>query len=493
MKKLLSTFVLILIYIQIFGINLRIFYTNDSHGTYLPRTYTIDGKRHELGGYSELESVLNIARAEVTRSIYLDAGDQQTGSAFSGLKFNDAVGGAVIEVFNLLKLDAACLGNHEFDISLANTKKLIELAKYPCITTNITNKQDNANFNRPYTIIETDSLRIGVLGLTLVELPEKVRAANVKDINILPYQEAIEAYIDEVHAKSDLIVLLTHNGFAADSLLATQLDDRISLIIGGHSHTMLPQAVEVNGILIVQTGAYLSHLGQIDIKVQNGRIVSHKNTLIPVQSRLKPPSTDLTRFVDRLRAEIEHNLNKVIGTLPIDWIPNKYQETEVSRWQALALRSHYAESFKPDVALLNCGGIRKAVNRGRITLKDMSEMLPFQNTVTLFSAKGKDIITFYDLNTKILPLAPNGIVQATPMGWMLDGKYISGTEIPEKAFFAIDGLPIDSDRTYRIITHDYLAGQWDKYLGFEPFDLYDTGDLLLDVMVEQVKLQFGSR
>ncbi len=493
MKKLHLSLLFSLLLGILLSLPLRVFYTNDTHGTYLPRTYSIDGERVLRGGYAELEHVLDRQRAEVSRSIYLDAGDQQTGSAFASMELDGVTGAAVIDVFNFLKLDAACLGNHEFDISLANTRKLIERAKYPFVTTNITNKADNNNFNLPYTIIKTDSLNIGVLGLTLTELPIKVKAENVAEINILPYKASIDKYIDELAQKTDLIILLTHNGFEADSLLATRLDRRISLIIGGHSHTVLHKPKVVNGIPIVQAGSYLTYLGQIDLEIKNKRIVSFKNTLIPVQSRLKPKSTNLLRYVDMKTAEIEHTLNKVIGHIPLDWTPQKFAETEVSRWMASALLAEYREAYNAEIAIINNGGIRKAVAKGPITLKDMLEMLPFGNTVTVFTCSAQDLIDMVEFNSQIDSSSPRDIIQTTPLGWIelndFDGDYNPVTY----SYFTVNGETIDPDKSYRVLSHDYLIGQWDKYLGFKPLDVVDTGELLLDAMVRQVKKQYGNR
>ncbi len=491
MKRLLLIASIVLSLSILLSIPLRVFYTNDTHGTYLPRTYTINGERIKLGGYMELEHVLNAQRAEVTRSIYLDAGDQQTGSAFASLDYNGAIGGAVIEVFNRLKLDAACLGNHEFDISIDNTRKLMQLAKYPFLTTNIFSKSDTTNFSLPYTVIEADSLRIGIMGLTLTELPEKVKAANVKDINVLPYKAAIDLYLDELDSRSDFIILLTHNGFEADSLLATLLDERIQLIIGGHSHTTITDPVIVNGIIILQSGSYLNYLGQIDLEIENRRIVSYHNKLLPVQVPSRPASTDLSRMVDRLRAEIDHNLNRVIGIIPTDWIPDKFSETAVSQWQIEALMLEYKDLYHPDVAMINCGGIRKAVAKGEITLKDMNEMLPFGNTVTTFTCLGKDLESFFIRNATINPYDSNGIVHST-LVHRTDSEDNTDTGFPQAYIdIIVNGDTLDPERTYRVITHDYLAGQWQKYLGFEPQEVYDTGDLLLDVMVRQVIHQYG--
>lgn len=231
------------------------------------------------------------------------------------------------------------------------------------------------------------------------------------------------------------------------------------------------------------------NLGQLDIDVKADKIASYKNTLIPIQVTAKMPPTPVSAFVERIKGQIDSDLNVVIGKIPVDWTPDKYQETAVSRWQAEALRKQYMDVYHPDIAMINCGGIRRAIPQGDVTLKDMTEMLPFNNTITLFSCKGKDLISFYTLNEEHKTTKPFDIVQATPMGWT-DSK---DTLHPDNLtrVFTVDGQPLDPDKTYRIVSHDYLAGQWDKYLGFEPFDVYDTGDLILDALVDQIKKQYA--
>ncbi|PKN80671.1 MAG: 5'-nucleotidase [Candidatus Cloacimonetes bacterium HGW-Cloacimonetes-1] len=488
MKRIIIALSCLLCVQAAIAIPLRVFYTNDTHGTYLPRTYSTASGKIDLGGYSELDFILTRQRQEVTRSIYLDAGDEQTGSIFSSLPHNGAIGGAVNEVFNLLQLDAACYGNHEFDQSFSNTMALTKISKYPFVSTNLRDKKTGKPTpGVPYTIIKRDSLRIGVLGLTLLELPEKVKATNVRTIDILPYKVAIDKYLKDLDKATDLIVVLSHMGSTADSMLALSLDHRIDMIIGGHDHRILEEPLVVNNILILQTGAYLLNLGQIDLDVVNDRIAHYKNALIPVSVKEPMPATEVSRFVDRIKGQINSDLNVVIGTIPEDWIPNKYLETVVSRWQVDALRKQYAEIYHPDIAMINCGGIRRSIAKGDVTLKDMTEMLPFNNKITLFSCKGSDLITFYKRNEEHKVSKPFDIVQATPMGWTTKTELETG--LPGN--FSVDGSKLIPDKTYRIVSHDYLAGQWDKYLGFEPFDVYDTGDLILDALVDQIKKQYA--
>lgn len=480
----------LLLSLAISALPLRIHYTNDTHGASLPIEYREGEQSFSLGGYSALEYHLNQSRSQHPRSIYLDAGDQQTGTAFAARNINGVTGAAVIEVFNRLSLDVISFGNHEFDSSNSNTQALMQLSNYPFVNANLIRKDNGDYFgDSPYTILEREGLRIGVLGLTLVELPEKVKAENTANLQILPYKEAIDRHIEELDRQTDLIVLLTHLGLPADSLLATELDNRIDLIIGGHSHDWLPEPLQVNGIYICSAGSRLAFLGSLDLEVENDRIASLNNNLI----RLTPPpesySSPLTDYVNTIEAEIRAELDQVIAIIPQDWIPDKFQETVLSRWMAEALKQEYAESQAPDIAILNNGGFRKIIRAGEVTVRDMHEMLPFENYVGFFTCTGADLLTFLELNGTHMMTHPYDICQTSAPGWidhickdwhlhMHEPEYNLGAEI------------LQADKIYKVVSHDYVIGQWQKYLGFEPQNVSITNELIVDAMLRQIKLQY---
>jgi len=497
MKKMLLVLTISCCLFRLAAEPLTVFFTNDTHGAYLPSTYRTADGNVSLGGYENLHHHISDQRQSIKNTLWLDAGDQQTGSVFSSLVHKKAIGGAVIEAFNKMGLDGATFGNHEFDQSLRNTLRLAKLAKYPFISTNLIHKKTGKPLTKtPYKIYKRGKLRIGVMGLTLTELPEKVKIENVRDLTILPYKQAIDKYIDKLDKQTDLIILLTHNGFEADSLLATQLDGRIDLIIGGHTHTVTEKPRLVNGIYIVQTGAFLINYGRLDLEIDHDKISNDLSGLVclfPVEVVPEKAETEFSRFFNATVDAIDQNMNKVIGYTEEDWIPDKYRETAVSAWQAEALLAEYKDRYNPDIAMINCGGIRKAIPAGPITIRDMTEMLPFTNYIVIFSCKGTDLVTFNNLNEKNRLERPHDIIHTTLPLKTMNVKAEEITNPDGSKDMVVGGSTLEPDRIYRIVSHDYVVGQWDKYLGFQPFDTEYTGDLILDVMIRQVEKQLGKK
>jgi 2',3'-cyclic-nucleotide 2'-phosphodiesterase (5'-nucleotidase family) len=497
MKKILFILVLIITVVVLQASPLTLFFTNDTHGAYLPNTYKTAEGNLVLGGYENLYNLIKAQRDTLANSLWLDAGDQQTGSAFSSLVHKKAVGGAVVEAFNKMGLDAATLGNHEFDQSYANTRRLVKLAKYPFLSANLIDRKSGKPFtNKPYKIFKRNGLKIGVMGLTLTELPEKVKTENVASLEILPYKQAVDMYLEELDSKTDLIILLTHNGIEADSLLATQLDNRIDLIVGGHSHSMTSPPKAVNGIYIVQTGAFLIYYGRLDLEVEQDRIVNDltdTECLFPVVETKSDKQSAFHRFFRQQVNRIDKNMSRVIGYTEVDWIPDKYKETAVSEWQAEALLAEYKDKYHPDIAMINCGGIRKAIPAGPITIRDMTEMLPFTNYVVIFSCKASDLVALDNMNKKNRIEKPYDIIQTT---MPLVKTFVGAREItlPDGSVdMEVGGSILDPDKIYRVVSHDYVVGQWEKYLGFKPFDVIVTSDTITDVMIRQVEKQLGKK
>lgn len=67
---------------------------------------------------------------------------------------------------NTMSFDAASVGNHEFDHGWDNTLLQLSQAKFPVLLGNVFYKNSNVLFwNKPYTIIEKEGVKIGVIGL----------------------------------------------------------------------------------------------------------------------------------------------------------------------------------------------------------------------------------------------------------------------------------------------------------------------------------------
>lgn len=96
-----------------------------------------------------------------------------------------------------------------------------------------------------------------------------------------------------------------------------------------------------------------------------------------------------------------------------------------------------------DMAVTNIGGIRRPLYEGNITIGDVFEILPFDNSLLVFEYKGSDILALADA------IAQKGGESISGMSLTINGKKAENVKI--------NGQPIDSAKTYKVVTTDYLS------------------------------------
>jgi len=191
----------------------------------------------EQGGFPNLMSAVEVLRRQAPNVLFLHSGDMFQGTLY----FTQFQGAADTEFWNLMKLDVATLGNHEFDkgppVLLAN---LLQKARFTIVSANL----DIAAEPKlrpvkmlPYTVRRLEGQEVGIIGLTTVETPFISSPGG----NILFNDAAlsVQRAADELGARGiDKLIVLSHQGYTEDLELAAAVSG-IDLIVGGHSHTLL--------------------------------------------------------------------------------------------------------------------------------------------------------------------------------------------------------------------------------------------------------------
>ena len=137
-------------------------------------------------------------------------------------------------------------------------------------------------------IIERSGVKVGFFGLTTVDT---ATATNPTGIAGLVFQDEIETAkreIDALEAEgADVLIAVCHigNGDVECSsmelarALTGEYQDKLDVIIDGHSHTL--ENTEENGVLIVQTGSGLANVGKLTLKVGGGEVSASDELLAP--------------------------------------------------------------------------------------------------------------------------------------------------------------------------------------------------------------------
>lgn len=251
---------------------LVILHTNDVHSRLDP--FPMDGGRNQgLGGVAARAALIAAIRQEQEQVLLLDAGDIFQGTPY----FNLYKGEPEMKAMASMQYDACTMGNHDFDAGLENFATQLTHANFPVIICNYDfTGTPMEHRSLPYKIFRRGPLKIGVLGVG-IEMQGLVPANLYGNTRYLdPIATANEtAALLKYKEKCDLIICLSHLGYQykeggkiSDQILAKETSN-IDVIIGGHTHTFLPQPTVLNNknnseVIINQAGWGGLVLGRLD-------------------------------------------------------------------------------------------------------------------------------------------------------------------------------------------------------------------------------------
>ncbi|MFK7856266.1 MAG: thiosulfohydrolase SoxB, partial [Granulosicoccus sp.] len=240
--------------------------------------------------------------------LLLDGGDTWQGS-YTSLKTN---GQDMVECMKLLKPDAM-VGHWEFTLGAERVLELIESLGYPFLASNIVDTDWEEPVFDSTAVYNVGGSRVAVIGQAMPYTP----IANPRwmfpewsfGLRTGLLQQNVEAARSD---GADVVVLLSHNGFDVDRKLASVVPG-IDVILTGHTHDAIPEAVKVGDTLILASGSHGKFLGRVDLEVKNGKVSDYSSTLIPVFSDVIDSDPEMSAKIDEVRAPFATELDRVIG------------------------------------------------------------------------------------------------------------------------------------------------------------------------------------
>lgn len=460
---------------------LRIIATNDFHGAFEPRR---DATGVLRGGAASLASAIAQARAECQppqcSSLWLDGGDEFQGTPASNLSF----GASVVDMFARLGLSASALGNHEFDWGVDSLRARMRQAPYAILGANV---RDAAGHDVPWirtdTLIDVQGTRVGVVGVSTMDTPTTTRSSNVAGLSFVPPAPVVDAQARALRARgADVVVVIAHaGGFCGRTAphsctgeiidLASTVTEKVDAIVSGHTHSGV--ATHVRGIPIVQAFSRGSAIGIIDLPLLGAD--SSRITLRNVRPDSVPADPSVALFTDSVLAR-----TRTVFATPVAEIAERMaQGVNGTLGNLIADAQRWAG--KGDVAVMNRGGVRAALDAGVATKGTLFEVQPFGNVLVRIHLRGADLRAYLErITSRDEPAFHLSGVQV-----YRDTKRPAGSRITRLMFS--DGRAFDPRRVYRLVMTDFLAaggdelGVTERALSVEELPIVDV-DALADYL-----------
>ena len=418
-----------------------------------------------VGGAPALAAWIARERAKnPSRTLLLDGGDWMQGTPISNLNF----GRPVIALMNRLGVDASTTGNHEFDWSVDTLQARRREANFPTLGANWVNKSDGSRAATvaPWTILERDGLKIGVIGLLTDETAKVTLPKNVEAYRFPDGAPIAHALLDSVRAAgADVVVIVGHlpgsvdstgtvKGELAEVARAVAGPNGAIAVLGGHSHNRVSGVVD--GVPVIISGALGQVIGRIDFVIDratNRPIAEEtRRQLLTTFADEVTPDPAIAAFVDSVNKDLLPITSRVLGRAKDALTRNRLGESPLGDWVADVMR----QSVGADFAFQNPGGLRADLDAGDVTMGDVYEVMPFDNQVATVTLTGAQVLEVLETG-----VSPTTCVQLSGLSLIYDPDRPRGERVLEARL--PDGKRIDMAAKYKVATNDFMAQGGDGF------------------------------
>ena len=357
--------------------------------------------------------------------LVLDAGDYSMGTAFGAATRET---GGELQLMSRMGYDATTFGNHEFDLGPDGLGKSIGVAakagRVPAVLASNTNFTENdatlADLQRlakdgvirRHLVIERGGIRFGIFGVLGKE------AIFYTSGGAVTFSDAIETAREMVKIlreteKVDVVIALSHGGVEkgkdgrytdGDDVRLAKAVPGIDVVIGGHSHTELREAIIVNGRTpVVQTGKQSENLGELVITLDGGKLTVESYRLYPIDDTIAGDRA-IADEIDKLKKTVTevvfasrgYSIDQPLAMAPRD-LPNTFTDIAAGTLLANLCTDAFRNATKADIGFTANGMMRAGLTRGKSgvqTVYDVFAVAPLGAGVVDTTA-GSALVTGY--------------------------------------------------------------------------------------------------
>jgi 2',3'-cyclic-nucleotide 2'-phosphodiesterase (5'-nucleotidase family) len=424
-------------------IRVTLFHTNDMHA--------------RLEAMSRLSTYAKKLRQELEKQghvvFMLDAGD----AADRQVRFCGVTKGRVFpKIIKAMGYDLQTLGNAiSVTYGPQAATQAASRAEYPVLAANFFDGETPIvpGFQPVGTFELPNGLKLGVIGLT-VHAPDiyKLFALDIPD-----YRQVARYWFEKFQAEGiHSVAALTHLGMREDRKLAEALPE-LDVIMGGHSHTLLPEGETVGNVLIAQTGCYAKHLGRVDLLIdpETGRVLEKRACLLEVPEDT-PPDPAVEAAIRAAEQEAADFMARPVAELQSALELDHFSECSVGNVAADALR----ERMEAELAILTGGLFHNGLPAGMINLGDLDACTFSTANPELAELRGEQILAglerglapeFIQKRIHTFRGSPIGLPSVSGMTIHYDPAAPAGERLKQ---VWINGHLLEEKRVYRVALTD---------------------------------------
>jgi 5'-nucleotidase len=416
----------------------KILHTNDIHSRF--------------ENFAKIVTKIREIRDENT--LVLDAGDFND---FMRLELQGTTGKAGGELLELAGYDAIAVGNNEGFAGVEVAEAMASTGKVNFLSCNLYKHIDNST-NKKFQaikgvkrsiIIVKANVRFLIIGTS--PFGSCNQFYNLLKMNSTSVFDEIKEEMDINKGKYDICILLSHCGMREDTEIANIIDG-IDIIINGHSHILMEQAVKINNSIIHMSGKYGEHLGSLEFEYDKV-ITSFNGVNIDISNN--PMDEKIIHCLQSNKSKAIVKLSVPIYKIYKDLWHDVVEENPMTNLLADSLR----KVLNCDMGIINSGVLNGGIKKGIVSKKKLLEICPSPLNPTYMEIEGRYIKEAFEKSMDSEFCMQDGRGSGFRRKYLgrlhISGGYIehNGIQIIK---IVVGENELQEDKVYTVATSDYL-------------------------------------
>lgn len=422
----------------------------------------------------------------------------------------------MIEIMNKLSLDAAVIGNHEFNYGKTVLKNAVKQANFPWISANIIDEDTNEPFfGSPYIIKKLENgVSVAIVGVTTHFIPNWESPEHIQGIEFTDAFSTLQRWINHIQKteQPDVLIASYHGGFERDLTSGEQTEpltgenqaykmceqiDGIDILLTGHQHRILND--KVNDVPIMQPGNNGVAYGEVTIQLEK----HHKKwSIVNKRSNIRylndvEADEEIINYIKPLESSTQQWLDTPIGYIEGDMtIKDPLQARKKKHPLIELIQKIQMDASGVDISITSLLNNDTKGFESVVTMRDVVANYMYPNTLVVLELTGKDMIDALEQSAAYFILDGNDQIQVNPtyiepkpqhynydMWEGIDYSIHVGNPIGSRVKnVTYHGEKLKSTQSYHVVVNNYRAGGGGNY------DMFKNKRVVKEIQKDAVQL-----
>lgn len=494
----------------------KILYTSDIHGHALPINYGTN--EYADLGLAKYATIVQKERQKSTNVIVMDNGDLIQGTPFMThyMKEHSETTNPMISIMNTIRIDAAVIGNHEFNFGKSILLDAVKQSKFPWLSANSLDEKNGSPYFGPPYVIKTlsNGIKVAIVGVTTHYIPNWEKPEHIKGIKFANACSTLQHWVKEIRSKEkyDLLIAAYHGGLERDIETGEVTEnltgenqgyemadniDGIDILLTGHQHHVLTG--QIRDCLVIQPGKNGETYGEIDIELKQedfGWVITGKQANIKAVEGIEA-EPGILKEMEKLEQSTQSWLDQPMGSIEGDMIIHDPLQARIKKHPFI----EFIHRVQMDIAGtdLSVASILSDESTGfssTITMREIVSNYPYPNTLVVLSLSGRDIKQALEKSANYFTLDSEGNITVNPdyispkpqhynydMWEGLDYTIVVSNPKGDKVEnISYQGEPLNMERNYHVVMNNYRAS------GGGNFDMFKNKPIVKVIGQDMVEL-----